>query len=178
MLSFLSCHLGRFVTKSNASLFIIFFVFSFNSMAQKKVSGTVNSGDSVLEGVTVHVKGGAISTVTDASGKFTIFAPSNGTLVFSFVGYGTYEEKIGNRSNINIQMNTTASQLGDVVVVGYGTQAKKDLTGSIATINDEMVRDRPIASLNEGLVGQIPGVDISLSDATPGGEVDVNEHQP
>ncbi len=170
----LSCAPGKQFAKKSMFLFLVFFLsVSFGLMAQKNVSGIVLSGDSVLKGATVLVKGTQTATQTDLSGRFTISAPPNGTLVFSYVGFSDYEEKINNRSNLTVRMISSSRVLSDVVVVGYGTQAKKDLTGSISSVNDEMVRDRPLASLNEGLVGQIPGVDISLSDATPGGEVDV-----
>jgi TonB-dependent starch-binding outer membrane protein SusC len=151
-------------------LLLFFFMLSSSLIAQRKISGIVSAADTVLEGATVHVKGGSATTQTDASGRFTIVAPINGTLVFSYVGYASYEEAIRNRSFLNIQMNSSIRQLGDVVVVGYGTQAKKDLTGSVASISDEIVKNRPLGTLNEGLVGQIPGVDVTLNDATPGGE--------
>jgi TonB-dependent starch-binding outer membrane protein SusC len=151
-------------------LFLLLMLSFSGLLAQKKVGGIVTSGDSVLESVTVQVKGTNMTTQTDPSGKFTISAPPNGILVFSHIGFGNYEEKIYNRFNLYVRLVPTSKTLGDVVVVGYGTQAKKDVTGSIASIKDDMVKDRPIATLNEGLVGQIPGVDITLNDATPGGE--------
>jgi TonB-linked SusC/RagA family outer membrane protein len=141
--------------------------------AQKNITGNVTSADSVLRGVTVQVRGGLAAAQTDDRGQFNIKASPGQTLVFTHVGFNTQEVKIGNRLVVDIQMVAISKQLDDVVVIGYGTQAKKDLTGSVASVTDDMVKDRPIASLNEGLVGQIPGVDISLSDATPGGEIDV-----
>jgi TonB-linked SusC/RagA family outer membrane protein len=158
--------------KRVSALLVLVFSSSF-LFAQRNVTGSVSSGDSVLRGVTVEVKGGRASALTDERGQYNIKALPGQTLVFTYVGFNTREEKVNNRSVINVQMIESSKQLNDVVVIGYGVQAKKDLTGSVASVTDEMVKDRPIASLNEGLVGQVPGVDISLSDATPGGAIDV-----
>jgi TonB-dependent starch-binding outer membrane protein SusC len=155
-------------------LSLLFLMFSFSFLfAQQNITGNVTSADSVLRGVTVQVRGGIAAAQTDDRGQFNIKGSPGQTLVFTHVGFNTQEVKIGNRLVVDIQMVAISKQLDDVVVIGYGTQAKKDLTGSVASVTDDMVKDRPIASLNEGLVGQIPGVDISLSDATPGGEIDV-----
>jgi hypothetical protein len=81
------------------------------------VTGTVSSGDSVLPAATVQLKGTHVSSVTDEDGKFTISAPPGGTLVFSHIGFATRELKISRNPVINVQLQSTAQQLGDVVVV-------------------------------------------------------------
>ncbi|HET6254321.1 MAG TPA: TonB-dependent receptor [Puia sp.] len=155
--------------------FLSFLLFlSFHDLfAQRTISGEVTSADSVLPGVTVQVKGTKVTTQTDIRGQYRISAPAGGVLVFTHVGFATQEVKTGEHSVLNIRLASGSQELNGVVVIGYGSLRKKDLTGSVASVTDEMVKDRPIASLNEGLVGQVPGVDVSLSDATPGGEIDV-----
>lgn len=152
--------------------FLLFFSSTY-AFSQTTISGEVTSADSVLSGVTVQLRGTKVTTQTDERGQYHIQAPRGGMLVFSHVGFATQEVKVGEHSVLNIRLASGSQELNGVVVIGYGTQAKKDLTGSVASVTDEMVKDRPIASLNEGLVGQVPGVDVSLSDATPGGEIDV-----
>jgi TonB-linked SusC/RagA family outer membrane protein len=161
--------------KKWGTLFLsLFLIFSSTSLlAQKAITGEVTSADSILPGVTVQVRGTTITTQTDGRGRFAISTARGATLVFSHVGFTTQEVKVGDASVINVQLVSGSTQLSGVVVVGYGTQAKKDLTGAIASVTDDAVKNRPIGSLNEGLVGQIPGVDITLNDATPGGETDI-----
>jgi TonB-linked SusC/RagA family outer membrane protein len=159
-----------FAVKSLLFFFIFTAFFSVASTAQKVITGRVNVGDTALQGATIQIKGSNATVLTDASGKYSITAPSNGTLLVSYVGYAQREVEINNRSVINVQLTSNSSQLGDVVVIGYGTTTKKDVTGSVASIKDDIVKNRPIANLNEGLVGQIAGVDITLNDAMPGGE--------
>ena len=152
--------------------FLLFFSSTY-AFSQTTISGEVTSADSVLSGVTVQLRGTKATTQTDERGQYHIQAARGGILVFSHVGFATQEVKVGEHSVLNIRLASGSQELNGVVVIGYGTEAKKDLTGSVASVTDEMVKDRPIASLNEGLVGQVPGVDVSLSDATPGGEIDV-----
>lgn len=139
---------------------------------QKTVSGNVIDQSGVpMPGVSVLVKGTATGTVTDNDGKFVLEVPADAkTLVFSFLGMKPQEVVIDNTAVFNIKMAIEAVALQEFVAIGYGTQAKKDLTGSVASIKDDLVKNRPVANLNEGLVGQIPGVDITINDALPGGE--------
>jgi len=139
---------------------------------QKTVSGKVTDQAGVsMPGVSIMAKGTTIGTVTDNDGNFTLGVPADTkTLVFSFLGMKSQEAAIGNKTVFNITMEVEAVSLQEFVAVGYGTQAKKDLTGSVASVKDDLVKNRPLADLNSGLVGQIPGVDITINDAIPGGE--------
>jgi TonB-dependent starch-binding outer membrane protein SusC len=152
------------------SLLLFLLLSSLILLAQKTITGKTTGGGAILQNVTVNVKGTAVTTQTDEHGQYSIAVSPGSTLVFSHVGYNTLEVNINNRSVINAELTIASQQLSDVVVIGYGTQTKKDLTGAVSSIKDDIVKNRPIANLNEGLVGQIAGVDITLNDALPGGE--------
>lgn len=109
-------------------------------MAQgKTVSGIVTDGNEPLIGVTVQVKGNSkLGTVTDLNGHYTLNVTSAGTiLVYSYVGFETTERMVGNDSKIDIQLKTNSKNLDEVVVVGYGTMKKSDLTGSVSQLKSE-----------------------------------------
>src|SRR5258706_16359408 len=96
--------------------------------AQSPIQGTVTSADSALEGATVTLKGTNISTYTNASGHFQINAPVRGVLVISYIGFASKEVEIKGNSSFNIRLDNGSAQLNDIVVVGYGTQRKSDVT--------------------------------------------------
>ena len=159
----------RHPLKSLKFLFLIFFSVSSSVLfAQQIVKGRVSVGDTALVGATVQIKGANISTQTDANGSFTISAPSTATLVITSVGHKPEEVKVGNRSTINVQLRSSASELGEVVVVGYGTQKKGVLTGSVASINGDKLTIAPITSLANTLVGLLPGLTALQSSGLPG----------
>ncbi|GEO10433.1 SusC/RagA family TonB-linked outer membrane protein [Segetibacter aerophilus] len=149
-------------------LLITLSFLSFNLFAQQRITGRVTDRDSSLEGVTIMVKGGTAATQTDSKGNFTITAPSNATLVVSNVGYANQEVKVGGRSSINIQMLAAAGQLTDVVVVGYGTQKKVTVTGSVATVKGTELEKSPTVNLSNSLAGRLPGVTAINSGGEPG----------
>ena len=121
-----------------------------------------------LPGVNVIVKGTTTGTQTDASGRYSIQAPDNATLIFTFVGYTTREEVVGGRTSINAALKPDANGLEEVVVVGYGVQEKKMLATSIATISTKQVELIPVASPSEALVGLVAGAQITEPSGEPG----------
>lgn len=138
------------------------------------VTGTVTSSDnSPLPGVNVLVKGTSTGTVTDAEGKYSLDAPPSGTLVFSFIGMKTLEVNINNQSVVNMTMDADISQLDEVVVVGYGTQKKSDLTGSVSSVTSKDIKTVPVASLSQALQGRAAGVQVSQTSNAPGGGVSI-----
>ncbi|MCW3082222.1 TonB-dependent receptor [Segetibacter sp.] len=150
-------------------LFLVVLSFlSVNLFAQQRITGKVTSGDSTLEGVTIMVKGGTGATQTDARGNFTLTAPSNATLVVSNVGYTNQEVKVGGRSSINIQLQAAAGQLTDVVVVGYGTQKKATVTGSVTAVRGAELDKSPGLNLSNSLAGRLPGVTAMQRGGEPG----------
>lgn len=111
----------------------------------------------------VTVKGTSIGTTSDEGGNFQILAPSNGTLIFSSVGYPTKEVPVNNLSTINVSLTSSITDLDQVVVVGYGTQRKKDVTGSVASVNLEAMHESPNTNIGQLLQGTVPGLNVGVS---------------
>ncbi len=145
------------------------------STEKQTVRGKVTSAEdgSPLIGATIAEKGTTIGTTTDANGDFQLNASPEGTLVVSFIGYTLQEVPVNNRSQIDVTLAADMQQLQDVVVVGYGTQRKKDLTGSITKISGEQMIQPSAASFDQMLQGKAPGVQITQTTGAPGGNVNI-----
>ncbi|MBX2875315.1 MAG: TonB-dependent receptor [Saprospiraceae bacterium] len=133
------------------------------------VSGTILSdeGDPLI-GVTVLVKGTSVGTVSDFDGKYSLdVEDANGTLVYSYTGYEPQEIAINGRSIIDITLALGVSALEEVVVVGYGSQKKVNLTGAVTSITSEALENRPIASVGQGLQGLVPNLNITIRNGDP-----------
>ena len=150
--------------------FLIFFCFNSYSQNEFKVTGTVlDDAGKALEGATVLVKGTTIATATGSAGTFTLNAPSGrSVLVFTSIGFTELEVPINNRSSITIALTRSSSTLQDVIVVGYGTQIKRDITGAISTYNAELLDERPVQRVDQALVGQVAGVRVKQTSGVPG----------
>jgi len=135
-----------------------------------RVVGTDGTG---LPGVNVVVKGTSTGTVTDTDGRFTVNAAPGSTLVYSFVGYASQEVAVTNQSTINVTLAEDAKALGEVVVVGYGTQRAEAVTGSVASISGEALREVPSANISQALQGRLPGVQFSQSSSQPGASMQI-----
>jgi TonB-dependent starch-binding outer membrane protein SusC len=135
-----------------------------------KVSGMVmDENNQPMIGVSVAVKGTTRGTTTDKSGNYTIEAPDNNSiLVFTFVGYLTQSATVNTRSLINISMQPDTKSLNEVVVVGYGTRLKKDVSGAVTQINAASITNQPITSVDQGLAGLVPGVTLREGSGAPG----------
>lgn len=138
--------------------------------AQTTVQGTVTdkNGAITLPGTTVRVKGSAVATTTNNEGRYSIVVPAAGVLQFNLIGYSPVEVAVQSRKIIDVQLVTSESTLNDVVVVGYGTQKKINLTGAVATISSEKLENRPMVNLADGLQGLLPGLNINLNNGQPG----------
>lgn len=134
------------------------------------VVGTVHDeNDEPLPGASILLKGTTIGTVSDIDGRFELKV--NGThpvLVISFLGYLTQEIEVNNRNNIDIKLQADLSELGEVVVVGYGTQKKSDLTGAISTIGGRDLAERRTPNISQALQGAVPGVMVTRNNNAPG----------
>lgn len=142
------------------------------SMAQTKVSGTVTeNGTLPLPGVSVVIKGTSIGVSTDFDGNYSLSEgiTNNSILVFSYIGFEQQEIVIGNRSTINVQLIEETDYLDEVVVVGYGSQLKKDITGAVATIDSESFESRPNIQVGSLLQGQSAGVQVISGSGKPSG---------
>ena len=159
-------------------LFGVFLLFSGVIYAQSiTVSGTVTDGGEFggpLPGVTVIVKGTSNGTSTDFDGNFSLSVESpNSILVFSYVGYEKQEINLNNKKTVNITLQPSLESLDEVIVVGYGTAKKSDLTGSVVTIGGETLEKQPIASVAEALTGRLAGVQVTASEGSPDAEVNI-----
>lgn len=141
----------------------------------KTVTGTVSDGNDPLIGVTVQVKGNAkVGTITDADGNYTIQVSSPGTiLVYSYVGYETTEKMVGQNSKLNVVMRTDDKSLDEVVVVGYGTMKKSDLTGSVSQLKAEDFKSGNNLSAQQLMQGAFAGVNIAQNSGKPGGSTTI-----
>lgn len=141
----------------------------------KKVSGVVkdNAGEPIA-GANVVVKGTTNGTVTDMDGKYTLDAPTNATLVISFIGYTTKEIKAGSQNVVNAVLDEDAIGLNEVVAIGYGYQKKKDLTGSVSSVSaKDMVMGGTVSNAAQALQGKTAGVQVSQTSKAPGGSISV-----
>ena len=152
------------------NLVILFLLTSSFLFAQTIVTGKVASGDTALSGVTVQVKSTNTGTQTDANGQFSINAPSGGTLIFSYVGFTAQEVRVGNRTTINIELQPIGQQLDEVVVVGYGTQKKSNISGSVSTISAKQIASSPSPNLSNSLVGRATGIIAVQPSGAPGSD--------
>jgi len=148
----------------------LFLLLSSWAMAQQvTVSGKVTDGTGqALPGVTVAIKQTRTGTNSDINGKYVLAAKSSDVLVFSMVGYVTKEIVVNNQSVINVQLAESHSILDEVVVVGYGTQKRKDVTGSISSIKADDFKDQPIDDPISALQGRIAGINVIESSGQPG----------
>jgi TonB-linked SusC/RagA family outer membrane protein len=139
------------------------------------VSGKVTDekGDG-LPGVSVVVKGTTQGTTTDGTGSFRINAPNaNATLVFSFVGYAKKEVPIGGQSTLTVTLAPDDQTLNEVVVVGYGSQLKKEITGAVQTVSAQEIKDLPVSQIGQKLQGKLAGVQINQTTGKPGQGINI-----
>ena len=153
------------------SLLFMFVAFPYqNAVAQNgNVKGTVVADDGPIIGATVRVKGQPnMATVTDLDGNFTLKAPKGATLLISYLGYKDKEVKVGN-GPIDVTLVTDAQALSEVVVVGYGTMRKADLTGAVTQVDNKAFEKSVTTSIDQVLQGRAAGVQIQANTGTPGG---------
>lgn len=148
------------------------------SIAQTKpntVSGLVKDDAGLpIPGVNIVEKGTKNSTSSDMDGKFTIrVSGPKSELTFSFIGFETLTQAVGQRQSLNVFLKNAASKLDEVVVVGYGTSRKSDLTGSISSVSGADLKKVPIANVAETLTGRIAGVQVTSSEGSPDSEVKI-----
>lgn len=167
----------KFYLSKSRYLSVLFILLSLVSFGQSStiVTGKVTdgNGESVI-GASVAVKGTTKGASTDVSGNFKIEVPSSSTvLVVSFVGYDTQEIVVGNKTNFNIVLTSKENVLEEMVVIGYGTQKKSDLTGSVGVVKQDQLLERPAASLNQALSGRMAGVQVNTNSGRPGGRTTI-----
>jgi len=152
-------------------LMLLLLLFSGIIYSQEKtITGTIVDKDgSPLLGVSVAIKGTTTGTITDIDGSFTLVVPGDdATIVTTYVGYADQQVVVGNRSELKIVMEEIITELDQVVVIGYGTQKKSDLTGSVASVSSEDLVAIPVARIDEALVGRAAGVNVVATSGMPG----------
>lgn len=156
-----------------AVLFIL--LFSFTLAQAQTVSGRVTSvsDPNGLPGVNVVVKGTTQGVITDIQGRFSLEVPQNSTIVFSFVGYKSKEITYTGQTNLEIVMEDEAKELGEIVVMGYSSVEKRDITGSVSSVKASAFKDISLNGIDQALQGQAAGVQVTQSSGTPGGGISV-----
>jgi TonB-linked SusC/RagA family outer membrane protein len=162
-------HLKKIFAIVISVLLIFFFAPSTYAQNTIKVSGRItNENGQAVPKASVTVKGKKTGVTGNDNGMFEISVPSNATLIVSSVGYATIEIPVSNRSTISVTLATLSGNMNEVVVVGYGTQRKRDVTGSVISITAAILAETPGANLVNELKGRAAGVDIVSNGATPG----------
>lgn len=152
-----------------AFLMLPLIMFSLWSFGQASlVRGTVTDENGApMPGVNVVISGTTTGTITDVNGKFQVQAEAKSVLTFSFIGYNPQNVLVGNQKEFTIKMASSELQLGDVVVVGYGTQRKEAVTGSVASIGGDDIREIPSSNFTNSIQGRLPGVELSQNSTRP-----------
>ncbi len=161
---------------SVAFLLSLLFVFTAYSQTALPVVGKVTSQTGEpLSGVTVQVKSSKATTVTKPDGSFQINVPStNAVLVFSYVGFGEQQVSLNGKQDVSVSMSPANNSLENVIVVGYGTQKKKNVTGAVATFNAQNLDERPVTRVDQALVGQLAGVQVKQTTGALGKGLSIN----
>jgi TonB-linked SusC/RagA family outer membrane protein len=154
-------------------LLLIVFMWG-NFIFSQTVKGKVTSGGATLPGVSVMVEGTKKGTTTDFDGAFVLNdVASNATLIFSYMGYRTISLPANAASTMNVVLVNDSQKLDEVVVIGYGTSKRKDITGAISSIKASEIQEKPFTSIDQALVGKAAGVNVTQNSGTPGGGISV-----
>jgi TonB-linked SusC/RagA family outer membrane protein len=162
--------------KRKLRVFILFFLMAGMATAvnAQEITGTVTDEvGSPLPGVTVIIKGTTDGTQTGPDGEYRISASPSDVLRFTYIGKKPIEERVGNQTTIDVQMSEDATELQELVVVGYGSQEKSDLTGSVASVEGDEIARQPVASLDNALQGRAAGTFVSSPSGTPGAGISI-----
>jgi TonB-dependent starch-binding outer membrane protein SusC len=161
--------------KTLLSLILLFVVSIISIHAQRQISGQVKESEKgePLPGVSVVLFGTSSGTITDFDGKYTLNIPEKGSaeLIFSFVGYVNQTVTVGNQSVIDIMLISDAQLLDQVVVIGYESVNKRDVIGSVSSVNAKQLKDIPLTNAAEALAGRLAGVQVTSTEGAPGADV-------
>ncbi len=163
--------LGRKEMLLQVSFLMMLFLYCATAQAQNNVTGTVSDEFGPLPGVTVMIDGTSEGTATDPNGRYTLSnVPVDATLVFSYVGYLIQRVPVNGQSTINITMTEDAQSLEEIVVVGYSTQSRTTITGSVSTLDAKEIESLPVPNVSQTLAGRVAGVSMRPNGGAPGGD--------
>ncbi|MCX2432567.1 SusC/RagA family TonB-linked outer membrane protein [Pedobacter sp. GR22-10] len=168
-------HLRFSISLPRIALTAILMIFTLAAQAQTQIKGRVlDDQGKPLPGVSILVKGTSTSTTASNTGNFSISVPSaSSVLVFTYIGFTSKEIPVRNQTEINVTLLPSAAELEQVVVVGYGTQRKEAVTGSVANISGEKVREVPAPNIAQAIQGRVAGVNISQTSTKPGATMQI-----
>ena len=155
---------------------LLFYSYGTLALAQTNaITGCVVDADTEepLIGVTVKILGTAQGTVTDISGNYAINVSNGATLEFSFVGYKTVTHAVGTKKQINVALRSQSYEIDDVVVIGYGTVKKSDLTGAVGSVSAKQLKEVTVTNPQLALQGRVPGVQVTQTDFSPSGGLEI-----
>ncbi|WP_073117697.1 SusC/RagA family TonB-linked outer membrane protein [Wenyingzhuangia marina] len=151
------------------SFLMLVLIHASSYSQQKTITGTVLDSSSLpMIGVNIVIKGTNSGTATDFDGNYSILVSEGQTLVYSYLGYETKERLIGSSTTYNLTMKASSTDLDEVIVVGYGSQKKGDITSSVASMKTDLLDQRPVAAVDQAMVGQMAGVRVVQTSGVPG----------
>lgn len=169
----LFCLSGKKYPKTKQIVFgafvLLFSLASTFCFAQSTIKGVVTDASTgeLLPGVTVFIKGTSTGTVTNAGGEYQINAAGDATIIYSFVGYAEKAVSVNNRSVINVQLEVSVETISEVIVVGYGTMKRSDLTGAVTSIKEDELKAEIVNSLDQAIQGKASGVQVTQNSGSP-----------
>ncbi|WP_138483934.1 SusC/RagA family TonB-linked outer membrane protein [Dyadobacter bucti] len=171
------CYINPIASAKKASTYLLYALLlqaisaGLASAQTNTVTGKVTSSDGGLPGVNILEKGTNNAAITDTDGQYSIRVPKDAELVFSYVGFLTEYVKVSGRSEIDVELSPDVKSLGEVVVVGYGAQEKKTVTGSIVTVQGKTLEQNPAVNLSNSFAGRLPGLQALNRSGEPGNDV-------
>ncbi|MGB3799916.1 MAG: TonB-dependent receptor plug domain-containing protein, partial [Lewinella sp.] len=168
---------GHWRSNTELIFLLLFLSVGTGAYAQQTVSGTVTGGEGEggLPGVTVMVKGTNSGTATDFDGSYTLTVPNgNAVLAFSYIGYRPQEVEVGTQNVIDITLGQDINSLDEVVVIGYGTQVRRDVTGSISSLDEKSFSAQANTNVDQMIQGKAAGVQVVQNSGEPGGGMSIN----
>jgi TonB-linked SusC/RagA family outer membrane protein len=169
-----SPHLPRYLATVRYLSLLLLLVLCSAVQAQVVKGKITDETGTGLPGVNVIAKGTAVGSVSDADGNYAVTVPEGSkTLVFSFIGYGTQEISVDGRTTIDVKMAVDATQLSEVVVIGYGEQKRESVTGSVVSLTGEGLREIPSPNITTALQGRLAGVEMAQSSSQPGATMQI-----
>ena len=151
------------------------FLFTVGTAAaQQTITGTIvdSTGEPVI-GATVKEQGTTNAAVTDFDGNFSLSVSGKKPVEISYIGMKTKTVDVAGKSSINVTLEDEANDLNEVVVIGYGTVQKKDLTGAVATLSSEKIADIPVSNVSEAMTGKLAGVNVTTTEGSPDADINI-----